>query len=106
MLRTKPGAVLALPAGNTPRPVYEELARRHRETGLSFARAMAFTLDEYAGIAADHRASFRRYMNEAFISTSTCRARPRTPPPRPAPISTPNAPGRGAKAPEIEGRLG
>ena len=48
MLRTKPGAVLALPAGNTPRPVYEELARRHRETGLSFARAMAFTLDEYA----------------------------------------------------------
>jgi len=66
MVRTKPDAVLALPAGNTPRPVYEELARRHRGRGLSFARATAFTLDEYAGIVADHPASFRFYMNEAL----------------------------------------
>jgi len=64
IVRTKPDAVLALPAGNTPRPVYAELARRHREEGLSFGRATAFTLDEYAGIAADHHASFRRYMIE------------------------------------------
>ena len=40
--------------------------RRHREQGLSFARATAFTLDEYAGIAADHHASFRRYMSESL----------------------------------------
>ena len=66
MVRTKPDAVLALPAGNTPRPVYAELVRRHREQGLSFARATAFTLDEYAEIAADHHASFRRYLSETF----------------------------------------
>jgi len=64
LLVAKPTAVLALPAGNTPRPVYAELARRHREQGLSFARATAFALDEYAGVAADHPASFRRTLLE------------------------------------------
>jgi glucosamine-6-phosphate isomerase len=63
-LVAKPDVVLALPAGNTPRPVYAELARRHREQGLSFARAAAFTLDEYAGIAGDHAASFRRALHD------------------------------------------
>ena len=64
LLAAKPDAVLALPAGNTPRPVYAELARRHREQGLSFARATAFSLDEYAGVRPDHAASFRRFMQE------------------------------------------
>jgi glucosamine-6-phosphate deaminase len=63
-LRAKPDAVLALPAGNTPRPVYAELARRRRDEGLSFARATAFTLDEYAGVAGDHPASFRRALRD------------------------------------------
>jgi glucosamine-6-phosphate deaminase len=64
LLTSKPDAVLALPAGNTPRPVYAELVRRHRAAGLSFARATGFSLDEYAGVAGDHRASFRRYLND------------------------------------------
>ena len=64
VLVAKPDAVVALPAGNTPRPVYAELARRHLERGLSFARAVAFTLDEYAGVGADHPASFRRAVND------------------------------------------
>jgi glucosamine-6-phosphate deaminase len=66
LLVAKPDAVLALPAGSTPRPVYGELARMHRGQGLSFARATAFSLDEYAGISADHPASFRRYMHQAL----------------------------------------
>src|SRR3954470_2711558 len=64
LLTVKPDAVLALAAGNTPRPVYAELVRRHRAGGLSFARATGFSLDEYAGIAAEHPASFRRYLND------------------------------------------
>jgi glucosamine-6-phosphate deaminase len=64
LLIARPGAVIALPAGSTPRPVYAELVRRHREQGLSFAGATAFTLDEYVGIAPDHPASFRRTMSE------------------------------------------
>src|SRR5262249_54555986 len=63
LLAAKPDAALALPAGNTPRPVYAELARRHREEGLSFTGATVFALDEYAGIAPDHRASFARFLN-------------------------------------------
>ena len=64
LLAAKPDAVLALPAGGTPRPVYADLARRQRAQRLSFARAIAFTLDEYAGVAADDPASFRRYLND------------------------------------------
>jgi glucosamine-6-phosphate deaminase len=66
VLAAKPDAVLALPAGNTPRPVYAELARRHREQGLSFARASAFALDEYAGIGRDHPASFARFLGDTL----------------------------------------
>ena len=64
LLAARPDAVLALPAGNTPRLVYADLARRHREGGLSFARATAFTLDEYAGVGPDHPASFRRFLED------------------------------------------
>jgi glucosamine-6-phosphate deaminase len=64
----RPDAVLGLPAGNTPRPLYAELARRHRVGDLSFARAHAFNLDEYLGIAADHPASFRREMHASFYA--------------------------------------
>src|SRR5262245_56549920 len=64
LLAARPGAVMALPAGNTPRPVYAELVRRHRAQGLSFAEATAFTLDEYVGIAPGHPASFHSTMRE------------------------------------------
>ena len=62
----KPDAVLGLPAGNTPRLVYAELARAHRAGRVSFARARAFNLDEYLGLPLDHPASFRQVMDEAF----------------------------------------
>ena len=67
VLAAKPDAVLGLPAGNTPRPVYAELARLRRAGGLSFARAQTFNLDEYLGLPPDHPASFRRSMEEAFF---------------------------------------
>src|SRR5437588_5318477 len=67
LLRRKPDAVLALPTGRTPQPLYAELVRLHREERLSFARATTFNLDEYVGLAADHPASFRRYMEQALF---------------------------------------
>ena len=66
LLRAKPEAALALPTGTTPRAIYAELVRQHREEGLSFARATAFNLDEYVGIRPDHPGSFRRAMHEAL----------------------------------------
>ena len=68
LVRGKPDAVLGLPTGNTPRATYDELGRLHREEGLSFARAGAFGLDEYVGIAPDHPGAFRRTLQETFYS--------------------------------------
>jgi glucosamine-6-phosphate deaminase len=67
LVAAKPDAVLGLPTGGTPRPVYAELARRHRDDGLSFARVTTFNLDEYVGVPASHPGSFRHYMDETFF---------------------------------------
>lgn len=66
LLRDKPDAALALPTGGTPRRIYAELVRQHRAEGLSFARAVAFNLDEYVGIPPDHPGSFRRALRDAL----------------------------------------
>ena len=50
LLRSRPDAVLGLATGSSPLPIYDELVRLHVEEGLSFARAKAFTLDEYVGL--------------------------------------------------------
>lgn len=63
-LRSAPRPVLGLPTGQTPEPVYAELARLHREEGLAFSRATTFNLDEFVGVDERHPASYRRYMRE------------------------------------------
>ncbi len=60
--------VLGLATGSTPIGVYRELIRRHRETGLSFARVVTFNLDEYWPMAPDSIHSYRRFMWENFFS--------------------------------------
>ncbi len=63
-VRLRPDSVLGLATGATPIPIYAELVRMHREEGLSFRRVSTFNLDEYVGLASDHPASYRRYMQE------------------------------------------
>ncbi|GII99549.1 glucosamine-6-phosphate deaminase [Sediminihabitans luteus] len=67
-LREKADAVLGLATGSSPLKVYDELARRHTETGLSFAKARAFMLDEYVGIAADHPERYRNVIETEIAS--------------------------------------
>jgi glucosamine-6-phosphate deaminase len=64
LVRTRPDAVLGLATGETPRPVYAELVRIHREEALDFARVTTFNLDEWVGLDRAHPASYRRYMEE------------------------------------------
>ena len=45
--------VMALPGGNTPREVYHELVRMHKEDGLSFRNVIVFSLYEYYPLAQD-----------------------------------------------------
>ena len=54
----KAGGVLGLATGSTPTPTYQELIRRHKEEGLSFAGMKAFLLDEYLGLKKDHPESY------------------------------------------------
>ncbi|GAE82961.1 glucosamine-6-phosphate deaminase [Bacteroides reticulotermitis JCM 10512] len=39
--------VLALPGGNSPRHVFNELIRMHKEDGLSFRNVIVFNMYEY-----------------------------------------------------------
>lgn len=65
-IRSKSGkpTVLGLATGSTPLPLYAELIRLHRETGVSFKSVITFNLDEYEGLAPSHPQSYRFFMEE------------------------------------------
>ena len=54
--------VLGLATGASPRLVYSELVRMHKEEGLSFKNVITFNLDEYYPIDNDALQSYNRYM--------------------------------------------
>ena len=68
LLARKPDAVLGLATGSSPRAIYDDLAARHERGELSFARARAFTLDEYVGLPADHPERYRNVIDTEFAS--------------------------------------
>jgi len=68
LLRARPDAVLGLATGSSPLAVYDELARRHAEEDLSFARVRAFMLDEYVGLDADHPERYRNVIEKEIAS--------------------------------------
>jgi glucosamine-6-phosphate deaminase len=62
LLHTKPDAVVGLPTGRTPIPLYQHLVRLHRAGRVDFARATTFNLDEFVGIAPDDPRSYHAFM--------------------------------------------
>lgn len=68
LLATDPAAVLGLATGSSPLGIYDELARRHAEGRVSFARARAFMLDEYVGLPADHPERYRNVIEKEIAS--------------------------------------
>jgi glucosamine-6-phosphate deaminase len=62
LVSERPDAVLGLVTGRTAVPLYKELARIHRDEGLSFAAVRTFNLDEYVGLPPDHPASYHAFM--------------------------------------------
>jgi len=58
----KEKCVLGLATGSTPKTLYAELVRMHREEGLSFKNVIAFNLDEYYPIDKDALQSYARFM--------------------------------------------
>ena len=67
-VRDRPSLVLGLPTGRTPIATYAELRRLHAEGGVDFTRTVTFNLDEFAGLAPSHPASFRTYMERHLFS--------------------------------------
>jgi glucosamine-6-phosphate deaminase len=56
--------VMGLATGSTPKLVYKELVRMHKEEGLSFKNVISFNLDEYYPMEPDSLQSYVRFMNE------------------------------------------
>ncbi|HYC40290.1 MAG TPA: 6-phosphogluconolactonase, partial [Chitinophagaceae bacterium] len=54
--------VLGLATGSTPKSLYAELVRMHREEKLSFRNVITFNLDEYYPIDIDALQSYNRFM--------------------------------------------
>ena len=68
LLDSSPGAVLGLATGSSPLATYRELIRRHRDGEVSFARARAFLLDEYVGLAAGHPQRYRNVVRDELAA--------------------------------------
>jgi glucosamine-6-phosphate deaminase len=60
--KLKEKCVLGLATGSTPKSLYAELVRMHREEKLSFRNVITFNLDEYYPIDNDALQSYNRFM--------------------------------------------
>ncbi|MBL7728062.1 MAG: glucosamine-6-phosphate deaminase [Dinghuibacter sp.] len=60
--------VLGLATGSTPKILYAELVKLHREEQLSFHNVITFNLDEYYPIEKDALQSYHRFMHEHLFS--------------------------------------
>jgi glucosamine-6-phosphate deaminase len=67
-LAANPQIVLGLPTGRTPIPTYDALALLAAQGRADFSRATTFNLDEFLGLPAEHRSSFRTFMHVQLFS--------------------------------------
>src|SRR5215208_5052374 len=63
----KEKCVLGLATGSTPKTLYEELVRMHKEEGLSFKNVITFNLDEYYPIDNEALQSYNWYMRRQLF---------------------------------------
>ncbi|ANH80848.1 glucosamine-6-phosphate deaminase [Niabella ginsenosidivorans] len=61
--KAKQKCVLGLATGSSPKTVYAELVRMHKEEKLSFKNVVTFNLDEYYPISRDAIQSYYRFMH-------------------------------------------
>lgn len=74
LIRAKPDAVIGFATGSTPVGLYKELIRMHQNDGLDFSGITTFNLDEYIGLAPDHKQSYHYFMwDELFGSINVNR---------------------------------
>lgn len=59
--------ILGLATGSSPKGLYAELVRLHKEEGLSFKNVISFNLDEYYPMEPDSVNSYVRFMKELLF---------------------------------------
>ncbi|MDI6034214.1 glucosamine-6-phosphate deaminase [Flavobacterium sp. LB2P84] len=59
--------ILGLATGSSPKGLYAELVRMHKEEGLSFKNVITFNLDEYYPMEPDSINSYVRFMKELLL---------------------------------------
>lgn len=59
LFTAKPNAILGLATGSSPLPTYQAIRRRFEAGDVTFARAEAFTLDEYLGLPDGHPEAYK-----------------------------------------------
>ncbi len=65
--KSNQSCVLGLATGSTPKGLYAELVRLHKEEGLSFKNVISFNLDEYYPMEPDSIYSYVRFMKELLL---------------------------------------
>ncbi|MCK5401724.1 MAG: glucosamine-6-phosphate deaminase [Flavobacteriaceae bacterium] len=60
--------VLGLATGSSPKKVYEELVRLHKEEELSFSQVITFNLDEYYPMDKQNFQSYNYFMHECLFN--------------------------------------
>jgi glucosamine-6-phosphate deaminase len=65
--QAKKPTVLGLATGSSPKKVYQELIRLHKEESLSFKLVHTFNLDEYYPMEPDSVQSYTRFMKEQLF---------------------------------------
>lgn len=68
LVARKPEAVLALPSGRTPLPLYEELGRRHPDGRVDLSEVTVFCLDEYRGLPHQSEESYVAFLQRNLLS--------------------------------------
>ncbi|WP_396168048.1 glucosamine-6-phosphate deaminase [Flavobacterium sp.] len=64
----KQPCILGLATGSSPKGLYSELVRLHKEEGLSFKNVVSFNLDEYYPMEQDSINSYVRFMKELLFN--------------------------------------
>ncbi|MDI9919000.1 glucosamine-6-phosphate deaminase [Rhodococcus sp. IEGM 1379] len=59
--------MLGLATGSSPLHTYQELIRRHRESGVSFAAMSAYLLDEYVSLTSDQPQSYAHTIRAELV---------------------------------------
>ncbi|MGD8151050.1 glucosamine-6-phosphate deaminase [Ornithinimicrobium sp. Y1694] len=70
LVSARPGAVLGLATGSSPRPVYADVLRRVDADEVSLKGVSTFSLDEYVGLPEDHPVSYRAEIRRVFTDAA------------------------------------